>query len=108
MEIELQWILHDWDDEECIKILKKCKESIPKSGGKVIIIEAIIEAEKGEKKNKKLSDVGLMFDLVMMAHTNRGKERTAQEWAFLIHQAGFTTHTITPIQAIQSLIQCFP
>ncbi|KAA0040349.1 (RS)-norcoclaurine 6-O-methyltransferase-like [Cucumis melo var. makuwa] len=105
----LKWILHDWEDEECIKILKKCKEAIPKSGGKVIIIEAIIiEAEKGEKMKKKLSDVGLMFDLVMMAHTNKGRERTAEEWAFLIHQAGFTRHTITPLQAIQSLIQCFP
>lgn len=75
----------------------------------MIIIEAIIiEAEKGEKMKKKLSDVGLMFDLVMMAHTNKGRERTAEEWAFLIHQAGFTRHTITPLQAIQSLIQCFP
>ncbi|CAK9316032.1 unnamed protein product [Citrullus colocynthis] len=101
----LKWILHDWDDEECIKILKKCKEAVQKREGKVIIIEAIIE-EEGEKN--KLSDVGLMFDLVMMAHTNKGKERTLKEWAFVIHSAGFTRYTITPIQAIQSLIQCFP
>lgn len=85
--------------------MKKCKEAIPKSGGKVIIIEAIIE-EKGEKN--KLSDVRLMSDLAMMAHTNKGKERTTEEWAFVIHSAGFTRYTITPIQAIQSLIQCFP
>ncbi|XP_038887354.1 acetylserotonin O-methyltransferase-like isoform X1 [Benincasa hispida] len=101
----LKWILHDWNDEECIKILKRCKEAIPKSGGKVIIVEAIIE-EKSE--NKKVSDVGLMFDLVMMAHTNKGKERTIEEWAFVINAAGFTRYTITPIQPIQSLIQCFP
>ncbi|KAL1176547.1 hypothetical protein V6Z11_A04G166100 [Gossypium hirsutum] len=24
----LMWILHDWDDGECIKILKKCREAI--------------------------------------------------------------------------------
>ncbi|KAJ1412244.1 Winged helix-like DNA-binding domain superfamily [Sesbania bispinosa] len=26
--ILLKWILHDWNDEECINILKKCKEAI--------------------------------------------------------------------------------
>ncbi|KAH0636389.1 hypothetical protein KY290_036830 [Solanum tuberosum] len=38
--ILLKWVLHDWNDEECIKILKKCKEEIPskEKGGKVIII----------------------------------------------------------------------
>ncbi|KAL5978551.1 hypothetical protein ACLOJK_029668, partial [Asimina triloba] len=27
-------VLHGWTDEDCIKILKKCKEAIPKEGGK--------------------------------------------------------------------------
>jgi len=37
----VQWILHDWGNEDCIKILKKCKEAIPskENGGKVIIID---------------------------------------------------------------------
>ncbi|MBA0877405.1 hypothetical protein Goshw_016309, partial [Gossypium schwendimanii] len=29
----LMWILHDWDDEECIKILKKCREAVPEDKG---------------------------------------------------------------------------
>ncbi|MBA0855940.1 hypothetical protein Goshw_021506 [Gossypium schwendimanii] len=28
--IIMKWILHDWDDEDCIKILKNCKKAIPK------------------------------------------------------------------------------
>lgn len=67
----------------------------------MIIIEAVIE---GTDK----SDVGLMFDLLMMAYTNKGKERTHEEWAYLIHAAGYSRYSITPIQAIQSIIQCFP
>uniref|UniRef100_M1D3K7 Resveratrol O-methyltransferase n=1 Tax=Solanum tuberosum TaxID=4113 RepID=M1D3K7_SOLTU len=40
----LKWILHDWSDEECIKILKKCKEAIPRKekGGKVFIIDMVL------------------------------------------------------------------
>ncbi|KAG6572140.1 Acetylserotonin O-methyltransferase, partial [Cucurbita argyrosperma subsp. sororia] len=100
----LMWVLHLWDDETCIKILKKCREAIPKKTGKVIIVEAVLE----EKEENNLSDVGLMLDMVMMAHTNDGKERTAKEWAYVLHQAGFTRHTITPIRALQSVIQAFP
>ncbi|KAM3381536.1 hypothetical protein P3S68_007109 [Capsicum galapagoense] len=43
--ILLKWVLHDWGDEDCIKILKKCKEAIPskENGGKVIIIETVMD-----------------------------------------------------------------
>ncbi|KAF3667317.1 Tabersonine 16-O-methyltransferase [Capsicum annuum] len=39
--ILLKAILHDWKGKDCVKILKKCKESIPsrEKGGKVIIID---------------------------------------------------------------------
>ncbi|XP_022135680.1 (R,S)-reticuline 7-O-methyltransferase-like [Momordica charantia] len=99
----LMWVLHDWDDEECIKILKNCKDAIPRTTGKVIIVDTVIN----EKEENNLSDVGLMLDMVMMAHTNKGKERTCKEWAYVLHQAGFSRYTITPIRAVQSIIQGF-
>ncbi|WJX37702.1 hypothetical protein P8452_25442 [Trifolium repens] len=60
----IKWVLHDWGDDECIQILKKCREAIPKEKGKVIIVEAVIEEEGGKHNNYK--DVGL--------------KRTLQEW----------------------------
>ncbi|KAJ0054084.1 hypothetical protein Pint_02351 [Pistacia integerrima] len=38
---DLQWILQDWSDEECMKILKKGKEATTSNGktGKVMIID---------------------------------------------------------------------
>ena len=97
--------MHDWGDEECIKILRKCKEAIPKEKGRVIIVEAVIDEGKEEKY---LKDVGLMLDMVMMAHTNIGKERTLKEWEYVIKEAGFTTFTIKTIRAVQSVIMAFP
>lgn len=99
----LMWVLHDWSDEECIQILKKCREAIPKENGRVIIVEAVIE----EGKNEGLKDVGLMLDMVMMAHTNFGKERTLKEWDYVIKMAGFSAYTVKTIHAVQSVILAF-
>ncbi|KAH0978076.1 hypothetical protein GBA52_027795 [Prunus armeniaca] len=103
----IKGVLHDWGDDECIRILKKCREAIPEDKGKVIIIEAVID-EKDEKGDIKLTNVRLMLDMVMMAHTNTGKERTLKEWGYVLGEAGFSRHTITPIHAVPSVIQAFP
>ncbi|XP_008236133.1 PREDICTED: (RS)-norcoclaurine 6-O-methyltransferase-like [Prunus mume] len=79
----IKWVLHDWEDDECISILKKCREAIPEDKGKVIIIEAVID-EKDEKEDSELTNVRLMLDMVMMAHTNTGKERTLKEWGYVL------------------------
>ncbi|KAJ7980563.1 O-methyltransferase family protein [Quillaja saponaria] len=101
----LMWVLHDWGDEECIHILKKCREAIPEDKGKVIIVEAVLE--EGKEENK-LKDVRLMLDMVMMAHTDTGKERTLREWDYVIKEAGFSHYTVKPIRAVQSVIIAFP
>ncbi|TYH78163.1 hypothetical protein ES332_D04G206400v1 [Gossypium tomentosum] len=101
----LMWILHDWDDEECIKILKKCREAIPEDKGKVIIVEAALEEDK---EDDELGFVGLMLDMAMMAHTDKGKERTLKEWSYVLRQSGFTRFTVNPICAVQSVIEGYP
>ncbi|KAE9597882.1 hypothetical protein Lal_00029557 [Lupinus albus] len=99
-------VLHDWGDEECIEILKKCREAIPKENGRVIIVEVVIE-EGGNKE--KLKDTRLMLDMVMMAHTNFGKERTLKEWNHVIKMAGFSTYTVKAIKNIVNyVIMAFP
>ncbi|TKY59216.1 Flavonoid 4'-O-methyltransferase [Spatholobus suberectus] len=42
--ILLKWALHNWSDDDCIKILKNCKDAISGKGkgGKVIIIDIVI------------------------------------------------------------------
>ncbi|GKU93844.1 hypothetical protein SLEP1_g7405 [Rubroshorea leprosula] len=33
-----EWILHNWDDDHCFKLLKNCYDALPKSG-KVVVVE---------------------------------------------------------------------
>lgn len=100
----LMWVLHDWNDEECIQILKNCKEAIQSDKGKVIIVEAVVGEERGDK----LEFVRLMLDMVMMSHTDAGKERTSKEWEYVLKEAGFSSYTIKPIRAVQSVIVASP
>ncbi|KAG8500278.1 hypothetical protein CXB51_003690 [Gossypium anomalum] len=100
----LMWVLHDWDDEECIKILKKCREAVPENKGKVIIVEAGLEANKDHE----LSFVELMLDMALMAGTKKGKERTLNEWSYVLQQSGFTRFNVKPIHAVQSVIGAYP
>ncbi|MED6129494.1 hypothetical protein PIB30_108530, partial [Stylosanthes scabra] len=64
--ILLKWILHDWNDEECLKILKNCKEAIMSKGkgGKVIIIDMVImEDDKKKCDDDKYVETQLFFDM---------------------------------------------
>eukprot|EP01018_Ginkgo_biloba_P039185 Gb_34022 [translate_table: standard] len=102
----MKWIMHDWNDEDCIKILKECRKAIPEDRGKVIIADVVLN-EEGRKK-RALDPVGLVFDLVMVAHSSGGKERTEEEWRKLLSRAGFNRYNIITIPALQSIIEAFP
>ncbi|KAF7822947.1 putative O-methyltransferase 3 [Senna tora] len=103
----LKSILHDWGDEECVKILKKCKEAISgnsKRGNKVIIIDMVITEEQ---KEKELVQTKLCLDMLMMVLAN-GKERKEKEWAKLFFSAGFRDYKINSILGLRSLIELYP
>ncbi|XP_059597186.1 trans-resveratrol di-O-methyltransferase-like [Vitis vinifera] len=104
--ILLKWILHDWSDEECVKILKRCREAIPskEKGGKVIIIDMMMKNQKGDSKSR---ETQLFFDMLMMVMVT-GKEREEKEWEKLFLDAGFSHYKITPILGLRSLIEVYP
>ncbi|KAK8987001.1 hypothetical protein V6N11_055318 [Hibiscus sabdariffa] len=106
----LKWVLHDWNDDDCLKILKQCKVAVSggKEGGKVIIVDIVL------KKNEKVSDEALnlmetqlLFDMAAMVALG-GKQREEEEWAKLFSSTGFSNYTITPILGMRSVIEVYP
>ncbi|KAG9148344.1 hypothetical protein Leryth_012295 [Lithospermum erythrorhizon] len=97
--ILLKWILHDWNDDKCVEILKRCKEALT-SKGKVIIIDMVVDQET------KLDEVEtqLFYDMHLMM-LNNGKERNEKEWAKLFFDAGFTYYKITHKLGVRSMIE---
>ncbi|CAI9754903.1 unnamed protein product [Fraxinus pennsylvanica] len=104
--ILLKWILHDWSDEDCVKILKKCKEAIQSTdkGGKIIIIDMIVDIQK---EDKKAIETQLHFDMLMMTVVT-GRERNEKEWATIFNDAGFTDYKILPVLGLRSVIEVYP
>ncbi|KAL7143621.1 hypothetical protein ABFS83_08G204500 [Erythranthe nasuta] len=105
--ILLKWILHNWNDEDCVKILKKCKHAISgkvTGGGKVIIIDMVMNIYEGDKNTM---ENHLLFDMLMTTLYN-AKERSEKEWAKLFIDAGFTGYKITPVFGMRSLIEVYP
>ncbi|PKU81856.1 trans-resveratrol di-O-methyltransferase-like [Dendrobium catenatum] len=102
----LKWILHDWNDEACIKILERCKEAIPskENGGKVIIIDMVV----GVGVNAQIAlETQLLLDLHMMTLFG-GKERNETEWSKLFIAAGFSGYKITASIVLRSIIEVYP
>ncbi|XP_054776201.1 probable O-methyltransferase 3 [Prosopis cineraria] len=103
--ILLKLVLHTLSDEECQKVLKKCREAIANSSkGKLIIIEIVINKEKDKHE---ITEAKLYFDMMMMSLVN-GKERDENEWKNLFIQAGFNHYNITPLFGLRSLIEVYP
>ncbi|KAI3457180.1 hypothetical protein Pfo_013843 [Paulownia fortunei] len=101
----MKWILHDWPDEECIKLLEKCKQAIPSkdNGGKVILVDMVVD----NQKDNEATETQLFYDMLMMILVS-GRERTEKDWAKLFYDAGFTSYKITPALALRSVVEVFP
>ncbi|KAK9227448.1 hypothetical protein WN943_012501 [Citrus x changshan-huyou] len=99
-------VFHFFDDEDCLKLLKKCREAIASNGerGKVLIIDIVIDEKEDDRE---LTESKLLFDIFMNFNVG-GKERTEQEWGSLFVNAGFTDYKIAPIFGIKSLIEVYP
>ena len=98
----MQTILHDWTDEQCIKILKRCKEAIHgrEDGGKVVIVDIVMN------DGAAMTETQLFWDIQMLCAL-QGKEREEHEWRRIFLEAGFTDYKISPL-GIRSLIEVFP
>ncbi|XP_068323370.1 (S)-scoulerine 9-O-methyltransferase-like [Pyrus communis] len=91
--IMMKWVLHNWADDVCIKLLKNCWNALPETG-KVIVVEFVVPEvleNTPETRNK------LALDMAMMALFPGGKERTAVEFDNLAKSAGFVGTKLFPI-----------
>ena len=95
----LKYIIHDWDDERAIRILRNCGNAIP-SDGKVLVVEVIVPPP-GQ------SHVSKLVDLEMLALPG-GVERTVDEYQELFEQAGLELAKVVPTEGFFSIIEGVP
>ncbi|GJN10162.1 hypothetical protein PR202_ga28231 [Eleusine coracana subsp. coracana] len=103
----LKWVLHCWDDQDCVKILRLCREAIVparEAVGKVIIIDIVMGA--GSSQDTLSKETRALTDLYMM-HLN-GVERDERGWEKVIREAGFCDYKIVLVTALYSVIEAYP
>ena len=95
----LKWIVHDWDDERSLAILRNCRRAVA-DGGRLLLVEAVLTEGDG-------SAFGPFADLNMMVMTG-GKERTGDEFRALLASAGFDPPSFRATRSPVSLIEAAP
>ncbi|WP_084525406.1 methyltransferase [Nocardia vaccinii] len=82
----IQYVLHNWDDERCLQILRNCRLGLS-PGGRVFIHDMIVPPGNEPDQSK-------VLDIVMMSIVT-GRERTRRDFEHLLHAAGLRIVTIT-------------
>jgi hypothetical protein len=102
----VQWILHGWDDENCVRLLRRCREAIPsrEDGGKVIVMDLVVGSSPTDEK---ATETQLLWDVMMMGVVG-SPERDEREWRKIFQDAGFSGHKIVAVLGIRSVIEVYP
>lgn len=95
----LKHIIHDWDDQRAVEILKTCRRSMSQQA-RLLLIEEIV-AQDAEFAPAKVLDIQ---QLLMPG----GRERTAEEYGKLLEAAGFELTAIIQTQSSLSIIESKP
>ena len=94
----MQHIIHDWNDESALKILRNVRQALAgRPDGRLILVDMVLPADSRPHPAKLLDLLMLMFP--------GGRERTEQEWRELLAKAGFTITRIVPTKAPDSVIE---
>jgi SAM-dependent methyltransferase len=99
----LKAVLHDWDDEKSVVILRNCRRAVA-PGGKLLVIERIMpERFEACPHHHAIARV----DLTMLVEFG-GRERTETEFRNLFESAGFTLAKVTATSLEYSLLEGVP
>lgn len=95
----LKTIIHDWDDEASLSILRNIRSSIAPDG-KLLLFEMVLP--EGAPPH-----LGMLLDLEMLVQAG-GRERTATEYADLLSRAGFRQTRVVPVPGPMSIVEAVP
>ena len=92
----LKFIIHDWNDERSITILRNCREAMTEDG-RLLLVEMVVPPGNEASWTK-------FIDLNMLVMTG-GMERTEAEFRDLLARAGFRLTRIVPTESMFCVIE---
>ncbi len=95
-----KWIIHDWDDEHSLAILRNCHRAMT-PGAQLLLVERVVPERIDPSADTQST---LLADLNMLLLTG-GHERTSTEYRTLLGGAGFALARIVPTATPLSVIE---
>ena len=95
----LKQIVHDWNDQNAVRILRNVRRAI-RPDGRLVLIDVVL-------KSGNESDPGRGLDMHMLV-TQEGRERTAAEVGALLGEAGFAVTRVIPTVSMTSIVESRP
>jgi hypothetical protein len=95
----LKSIIHDWDDDRSVAILRNCCKAMS-AGSKLLLVERLMPMQMNSKPSHRRM---AMLDMNMMAMPG-GRERTEPEYRALLSAGGFRLSRILPLSTISSQV----
>ncbi len=99
----LKHVIHDWDDDRAITILRTCHRAMD-SNVKLLIIEGVYPGRIDES----IESRGAAANDANMLVSTGGRQRSEAEFRSLYERAGFTLERIIPTPAMVSIIEGVP
>jgi SAM-dependent methyltransferase len=99
----LKFVIHDWDDEHSLTILRNCHRAM-KPDGRLLLLERVVP----EQIDRSVDTQGTMLADLNMLLVAGGHERTAAEYRELLDAAGFTLTRVVPTTTPLCVIEATP
>lgn len=92
----LKRILHDWSDEQCVRILRACCDAMS-TRARLLVVDCVVP-------HGNTPHPGKVMDILMMVFA-AGRERTEDEFAQLLQQAGLRLCRVLPTASALSIVE---
>lgn len=96
----LSRILHDWDDEQCVRILANCRKAMPENA-LLVIVERPIPTDG-------TPSLAIPWDVHMCVNNIGGRERTQEEYRRLLDSARFCLVDVRPLALDMAALTAAP
>jgi len=92
----LKRILHDWNDQQSVQILRTCREAMDRKS-RILVVDAVVPPGNELHPAK-------VMDILMMLLVG-GRERTEEEFRELFQQAGLKLVKVVPTHSVLSIVE---
>ena len=91
----MKYILHDWDDERCVKILSNCRAAMNKNG-RVLVVDSVVPPGN-EPGYVKLLDIEMLII--------GGRERTKTDFSSIFRKSGLKLTRVVATKSPLSIVE---